>query len=109
MLSRERISDPQPGHRERGFTTDSPAGTRAITTFRNDPTSRPRTADPSTAAVVAADTTATLGAGNGDGPDRRRHAGACREDSIGTCGFGGRFGGSDGSGGARSAARRQER
>ena len=44
MLSRAAISVPHRGQRERGLTTDSPAGTRAITTLRNEPTSRPTTA-----------------------------------------------------------------
>src|SRR5918996_4662304 len=43
MLSRARISAPQFGHRDRGRTTDPPAGTLAITTVRKDPNSRPRT------------------------------------------------------------------
>jgi hypothetical protein len=41
MLSRGAISLPQPGQRERGCTTDSPAGTRWITTFKNEPMSSP--------------------------------------------------------------------
>src|SRR4051812_154782 len=42
------MGTPHRGHRLRGCTTDSPAGTRAITTLRKLPTSRPRTAQTAT-------------------------------------------------------------
>jgi hypothetical protein len=41
MLSRFAISAPQVGHRERGRTTDSPAGTRAVTTVMKLPNASP--------------------------------------------------------------------
>src|SRR4051794_41980564 len=44
MLSRGRIGVPQAPHRLGGVTMLSPAGTRAMTTFRNDPISRPSSA-----------------------------------------------------------------
>src|SRR3954452_8744555 len=44
MLSRFRISAPHRGHRERGATTDSPAGTRAATTVMKLPIARPNRA-----------------------------------------------------------------
>jgi hypothetical protein len=44
MLSRFTNSVPHFGQRDRGVTMLSPAGTRWITTFRNDPTTKPRTA-----------------------------------------------------------------
>src|SRR5690349_13441529 len=53
MLSRLASSVPQPGQRERGDTTDSLRGTRWMTTFRNEPTARPRRA-------LAAATKATM-------------------------------------------------
>src|SRR5947199_6690654 len=55
-LSRAAMGAPHRGHRLRGRTTDSPAGTRAITTLRKLPTSRPRTAQAvtSTDGTVAA-------------------------------------------------------
>src|SRR5436190_8491989 len=40
-LSRLAISTPQVGHRDRGWTTDSPAGTRAVTTVMKLPKARP--------------------------------------------------------------------
>src|SRR5437016_10309572 len=40
-LSRLAISTPQVGHRERGRTTDSPAGTRAVTTVMKLPSASP--------------------------------------------------------------------
>src|SRR4051794_37524187 len=49
MSSRGAIGALQPGQCERGVTTDSPRGTRQMTTFRNDPISRPNT--PQTTAV----------------------------------------------------------
>src|SRR4051812_15691916 len=49
MLSRGEICTPQLGQCEGGDTTDSPRGTRQITTFRNDPTRRPSTPATTTA------------------------------------------------------------
>src|SRR5947209_13669475 len=43
MLSRGEIGLSQPGQCEGGRTTDSPRGTRQMTTLRNDPMSRPST------------------------------------------------------------------
>ncbi len=43
MLSRGAIGASQPGQCDGGDTTDSPRGTRQITTLRNDPMSRPST------------------------------------------------------------------
>ncbi len=43
MLSYQEMGVPQPGQRDRGRTTDSPAGTRAMTTFRKLPTTAPTT------------------------------------------------------------------
>src|SRR5689334_10590765 len=43
MLSRGRIGLPHAGHALGGLTTDSPRGTRQMTTLRNEPTSAPRT------------------------------------------------------------------
>src|SRR5512132_1014072 len=40
-LSRLAISTPHVGHRDRGWTTDSPAGTRAVTTVMKLPRARP--------------------------------------------------------------------
>ncbi len=43
-LSYQAISALQAGQRDRGRTTLSPAGRRAMHTFRKDPTAAPRTA-----------------------------------------------------------------
>src|SRR5436305_5003849 len=58
MLSRLRISVPQRGHRDRGATTDSPAGTRAATTVMKLPMARPNTK--ATGASQTVGTTRTL-------------------------------------------------
>src|SRR5690242_8762679 len=44
ISSRGRMPASQAGQCERGRTTDSPRGTRWMTTFRNDPTTRPTAA-----------------------------------------------------------------
>src|SRR3954467_4887911 len=49
MSSRGVIGSPHLGQCDRGRTTDSPRGTRQITTLRNDPISRPNR--PQTTAV----------------------------------------------------------
>jgi hypothetical protein len=43
MLSADRIGPPQLGHRERGRTSDSPAGTREIATVMKLPKANPST------------------------------------------------------------------
>ena len=44
MLSRGEIGASHCGHLEGGRRTDSPEGTRTITTFRNEPTASPKRA-----------------------------------------------------------------
>src|SRR5512140_2594835 len=41
IFSHARIARPQPGHRDRGDTIDSPSGSLWITTFRKDPMHAP--------------------------------------------------------------------
>src|SRR4051812_36675079 len=65
MLSRGAIGRSQPGQCEGGRTTDSPLGTRQMTTLRNEPITSPTTA---LAAAAAASTRATLAAA---GPRQR--------------------------------------
>jgi len=43
MLSYQAIGRLHCGQRERGRTMDSPAGRRAMTTFKNEPMSAPKT------------------------------------------------------------------
>jgi len=52
MSSRGVIGSPHLGQCDRGRTTDSPRGTRQMTTFRNDPMSRPKIPQTTAANVV---------------------------------------------------------
>src|SRR3954468_16737802 len=54
MSSRGVIGSPHLGQCDRGRTTDSPRGTRQITTLRNDPISRPNTPQTTAMYVVTA-------------------------------------------------------
>src|SRR3954463_13667428 len=54
MSSRGVIGCPHLGQCDRGRTTDSPRGTRQMTTLRNDPISRPNTPQTTAANVVTA-------------------------------------------------------
>src|SRR3954454_19182454 len=54
MSSRGVIDCPHFGQCDRGRTTDSPRGTRQMTTLRNDPISRPNTPQTTAANVVTA-------------------------------------------------------
>jgi hypothetical protein len=45
---------PQAGHADGGLTTDSPLGTRQMTTLRKEPMSSPNTAATATSAYVTA-------------------------------------------------------
>src|SRR5512142_2204471 len=53
-LSRGEMGVSQPGQCDGGATTDSPRGMRQITTFRNEPISRPKSALMATIAAVIA-------------------------------------------------------
>lgn len=53
MLSRTLMTDPHPGHAERGVTIDTPAGTRWMTTLANEPSTRPQSEEMVTIIIAA--------------------------------------------------------
>ena len=87
MLSRARIWRPQPGQRERGFDSDSPRGSRQMTTLRNDPIARPRTpARTAAAPVLMARSYERRYGRDGDGEARRDRQAAGVLDAVARCG-----------------------
>src|SRR3954469_10605173 len=71
MSSRGVIGCPHFGQCDRGRTTDSPRGTRQMTTLRNDPISRPNSPQTTAANVVTA-------------PSYRDGSSTARGDTAGT-------------------------